>query len=40
MQKEIKDIINIKIETLFNKPPKKRYDPAFTKDHICWCYLI
>ena len=31
MQKEIKELIDLKIQTLFDKPPKKKFDPIFTK---------
>ena len=27
MQKEIKELIDLKIQTLFDKPPKKKFDP-------------
>ena len=26
MQKEIKELIDLKIQTLFDKPPKKKFD--------------
>ena len=32
MQKDIQELIDHKIETLFSKPPKKKYDPLFTKE--------
>ncbi len=31
MQKEIEELIDLKIQTLFDKPPKKKFDPIFTK---------
>jgi len=31
MQIEIKELIDLKIKTLFDKPPKKKFDPIFTK---------
>ena len=32
MQKDIQELIDQKIETLFSKPPKKKYDPLFTEE--------
>ena len=32
MNKQIKQIIDNKILNLFEKPPQKKYDPAFTKE--------
>jgi hypothetical protein len=32
MQNEIKELIDNKIQTLFEKPPKKKFDPLFTKE--------
>ena len=32
MQKDIKDLIETKIQSLFDKPAKKKFDPIFTKN--------
>lgn len=32
MQNGVKDLIDLKIKTLFGKPPKKKFDPLFTKN--------
>ena len=42
MQKEIKELIDLKIQTLFDKPPKEKFDPIFTKVQKkinIFCYL-